>query len=114
MDIFKLFIGPIDPKLELKSALSKGIDMLDGKKKSRVMMTLLFSWKQGHPKCRYSHVVSSQPWYLEARQKRCTHIREAIFLWWQIKYSNFVPKIDVLNIYINIRWLGKEKVTTIG
>ena len=80
MVIFKLFIGPIDPILELKSALPEAIDLLAGKKKSRVMMTLLFIWKQGHPKCRYSHVVSSQPWYLEARQKRCTHIREAIFL----------------------------------
>jgi hypothetical protein len=29
--------------------------------------------KEGLPKCRYSHVVSSQS-NLEVRQKRCTHI----------------------------------------
>jgi len=33
---------------------------------------------QGLPKCRYSHGVSSQPGYMEVRQKRCTHTREAI------------------------------------
>ena len=55
MQFFKLFIG-------LTYLL---------KKKEQVAIDAALS--QGLPKCRYSHVVSSQLEYLEVRQKRCTH-----------------------------------------
>jgi hypothetical protein len=80
MDIFNFFIGRIDPKLESQLTSIKNLGRVGKKKRAGSRMTLLSPWKQGHPKCRCSHVVSSQPWYLEVRQKRCTHIREAIFL----------------------------------
>jgi hypothetical protein len=44
---------------------------LFAEKKEQVAIDAALS--QGLPKCRYSHVVSSQLGYLEVRQKRCTH-----------------------------------------